>query len=254
MTDVIEAALAGAMAALDVQERVWAVGVAHLVDIPEIREFSDEEVKLVIDLAQELADFPSGPVGYLPGGADRTTEEDYRLITLTHPGAPHLQMKIGLGIAGFVAVGLNRSGHFGGGENLPSGVLLSDVESVMADVFTLSMTAAIQMGYFGPIDMAFAISPEGPGATPAFYALDGATGEPALTRTFDTPLPVVPHRTELSVEVTAESVLADLSELATRFAHMVGSAPQLVDNRYAVELADDADPIRIAHERKAAQA
>lgn len=124
----------------------------------------------------------------------------------------------------------------------------------MADVFTLSMTAAIQMGYFGPIDMAFAISPDGPGATPAFYALDEATGEPALTRTFDAPLPVVPHRTELSVEVTAESVLADLSELATRFAHMVGSAPQLVDNRYAVELADDADPIRIAHERKAAQA
>lgn len=76
MTDVIEAALAGAMAALDVQERVWAVGVAHLVDIPEIREFSDEEVKLVIDLAQELADFPSGPVGYCreaPTGRPRRT-------------------------------------------------------------------------------------------------------------------------------------------------------------------------------------
>lgn len=253
MTDVIDAALAGAKAALDIQERAWVIGVAHLVDIPEIREFSEGETQLIIDLARELADFPSGPVGYLPFDLEQELEEDYRLITLTHPSAPHVEMKIGLGIAGFVAVGLTRGGYLGSADLVPSGLLVSDVESVMADVYTLTMTAAVHLGYLGPIDMAFVVSEEGPGAAPVFYVVDEASGAPTPAHALEVPLDVVTHRTELTPETTAPDILNDLAALAARFTATVGSDPQLVEARFAGEIGGPLDPIRVAQQRKAAR-
>lgn len=250
--DVIEAALAGAKAALDIQDRLWVIGVARLADIPEIREFSEAEVREVIDLARETSDFPSGPAGYLPDGVTQELEEDYRLVSLAHPDAPHLQMKLGLGIAGFVAIGLTRTGNFGSGIVDPSGVLISDVESVMADVYTLALTAAVLLGYFGPIDMAFTLSDVGPGAQPSFYALDETTGRPVRTFSLSAPMEVIEDSTALTSESTNETLLADLLALVARFTATIDSAPQLMESRFAGSTIRDRDPLGQARSHKAA--
>lgn len=227
--DVLTGAIEGARAALDTEVRLWMIGVAHLVDVPEVREFSADEVNSVIDLAMQHTQFPNGPVGSLLDGFSQTLNPEYRLITLHSDAAPHLEMQLGLGISGYVAVGLTRSGDFGGGVRHPSGVLLSDFESVLADTYSLAVGAAVHLNYLGPIEMVFDVAYDAPQQPLAFFALDEATGELMCISEGVDDFPELRHRLVLSASSTPYSLHQDLNELGQRFVDQVGwDGPQLV--------------------------
>lgn len=145
--DILTVAVASASDALDTQRRPWLLGVAHLVDHPLSGEFSEESVQSVIDIAMATVQSPSGPVDFIPSVFAQTLNTDYRMITLAGDAAPHLELKIGFGIAGVVAVGLTRSDVLDDGSTRPGAVVLTDLESVLADTVTLAIGSAIELGY-----------------------------------------------------------------------------------------------------------
>lgn len=227
--DVLTGAIEGAKAALDTDERLWIVGVAHLVDVPEVREFTADEVNSVIDLAMKHTQFPNGPVGSLVDGFTQTSNPDYRLITLRSDAAPHLEMQLGLGISGYVAVGLTCSGNVGDGVVHPAGVFLSDFESVLADTYSLAVAAAVQLRYLGPIEMVFDLAYDAPQQPFAFYALDEDTGRTICVRDGVSEFSELRHRLLLSASSTPYSLHQDLNALGQRFVDQVGwDGPQLV--------------------------
>lgn len=244
---VIDVALDGARAALDTDERIWLIGIGRLVGVPPTREFSAEEVAGIVSLTQHTSGFPTGPFGYIPEGFRQELTSEYRYVSLVSPSAPHLQMQLGLGHGGFAAAALTRSGTFDDGAYMPSAVLLTDMESIMADVYSLAITTAVYVGYIGPVEMGFVVSNDGPGATPDFFALDEDSGELTCTAAFDRPLEPLYHRYEFTEDSTAASVHDDLIAVATRFAARIGvDGPQLVARAASNKLDYINDPIKIA--------
>lgn len=222
--DLMEVALGGAMDQLDTENRVWLLGLGHLTTIPPVREFSEAEVRQVIAMSREFSEFPTGPVRYSQGGYHEHLEPfGYRMVTLSPPSAPHLEMKFGLGIAGFVAVGLTRSGHLDNGDVEPAAVLLSDFESVMADTYTLAVASALLLGYTGTVDVMFTVSAEGPGRMPQFFHLDDETGELRRAPSRIGPMEPVRHQFDLSPETTGKDVHLDLYGIARQLADEVGA-------------------------------
>lgn len=248
--DMLGVALQGATAALDCAERIWLVGLARLTEVPETREVASEEVQQVIAMCQEMGTFPSGPVGYLPDGYRVDSGDGYRSVSLSSESAPHLEMKLGIGQAGFVALGLTRTGRFDRGYELPSGVLITDMESVMADVYILAIATTALLGHLGRVDMVFAVSGDGPGRTPSFYALDEDDGSMVCTGQLSSPLPPLRHSFELTPDTGAESIHLDLYAVARRFAQSVGAADaQLVTQSLGDQEAYRDNPLTTAFQR-----
>ncbi|WP_168582465.1 hypothetical protein [Gephyromycinifex aptenodytis] len=228
-TDVLDEALVGAAAAVDVHNRIWILGVGRLVEAYDAPEFSEDDLRQILSVAADSVVFPSGPVRYLPQGYQQQVQPEYRLITYSSPQAPHLQMTLGLGASGFAAVALTRSGVLPTHEHDPCAVLLTDLESILADTFTLSVTTAAYTGYFGPIEMAFAVSGDGPGSTPNVYTVDGESGELICAARFDNPLPPLYHGSELTADSTIESLYTELLDVAAQAAQLIGvDEPQLL--------------------------
>lgn len=174
---ILTAALERAAEALHADEKLWLYGMARLVDLPMDSEPTDADFVRVIDAAQAQSDFPSGPFGYIPSGFTQEVEPEFRMVSLHADAAPHLDVKIGLGVSGFVAVGFSRSDTFEDGIRRPGGVLLSDFESVLADTYALTVATAAEIGYTGPVEVSFTIlrGEELPPCT--LYSLDPETGD-----------------------------------------------------------------------------
>lgn len=162
---------------LGADKKLWLFGMAHLSDLETSDGPSDDDFVQVIEAAQRESGFPSGPVAYIPNGFTQEVEPDFRMVSLRPPGALNLEMKLGLGIAGFVVVGLARDDLFEDGVTRPGGVLLSDFESVIADTYALTAATAEATAYTGPVDVAFTIL-RGENLPPCtLYSLDHETGE-----------------------------------------------------------------------------
>ena len=154
---LLKESLGRAAGALGAEQKVWLYGMAHLLNLPVESQPTDDDFVDVLVRAQADSDFPSGPVAYIPNGFTQEVEPEFRMVTLRSPAAPHLEMKVGLGIAGFVAVGLTRSDTFEDGRVRPAAVLLSDFESVLADTYALVAATAAAAAYTGPVEVAFTI-------------------------------------------------------------------------------------------------
>lgn len=231
MTDELLIASADIAAGeLDAERRVWLVGVAHLADVPEIREMAPGEVTEIIHVANTTVDFPSGPVGFVDGGFTVEDNPDYALLTLASASAPHLELKLGLGMAGFVAVGLTRTDVLDDGSHWPGAVLLSDVESVLADIVQLGIAAALRIGYWGPINLLIKVADRRPEASLSVLTVDEETGRAVLLRELPSgESPTVLGTMSYTAESTPRSVHAELRAVAEQLATQFGAPePQLI--------------------------
>lgn len=250
MSQLIDIALDGAAEALDPAVRPWILGVAHLVDTsPEQEAFDPATIESVLDLASRTVQFPSGPVGFVAGGYESRPEPDFQLVTLSSAKAPHLELKIGLGIAGFVAVGLTRSDVFDDGVTRPAGALLTDMESVIADTYTLSIASALQLGYVGPIDYGFTVAYDGQGRGLTLYTLDEATGRPVEVVTDGARMAPSVGRITYSPEKTLVEAHMDVYEMARGLLARYDRTPQLIDLPGRSGDGYDGDPLGAKAER-----
>lgn len=230
MTDeILTAALDGAVAALDTARRPWIVGIAHLVDVPlDAGEFSRSSVESVIEIATATVDFPSGPISYIPSGYVLDYNADYQLIRVVGEGAPHLEMQLGLGIAGFVAVGLTRSDVLDDGTQQAGAVVLSDVESVVADTFVLAVGAALELDYSGDIDYLVAVVDSRADVEPAYFAIDEESGALRRVDMQGRRFEAVDSRATFGPQTQPRDVHEDIAALGARVASQFGTEPQLV--------------------------
>lgn len=114
----------------------------------------------------------------------------------------------------------------------PSAALLTDLEAVLADLYSVTLTVALTAGRSCPIDMRLLIPENGPGAKPTYYAPDEQTGELVPIRRPKKPFTPIDHRYEITAETTPERVDEDLVALATGMAKQIGArAPYLVTHR-----------------------
>ena len=232
MDDVVAAsALAGADEALDTDARLWILGLAHITELNARNPPLVDEIEQVLDLCRSSMDFPAGPVRYHAQGWELIEAETFRALVLTPPEAPHLQLRIALGRDGVVGVAMTRSGRADGVDD-PSAALLTDLEAVLADLYSVTLTVALTVGRRCPIDMRLLIPENGPGATPTYYAPDDQTGELVPLRRNKKPFKPIDHRYEITAETTPEQVDEDLVALATAMAKQIGArAPYLVTHR-----------------------
>lgn len=236
---------------LDTHRRAWLIGVAHLAGLPPETEFGQQDAREVLDVAGRTSAFPSGPVSYVDGGYEIASHPDYLGTTVRGPSAPHLELQLGLGTAGFVAVGFTRTGILDDGTECPGAVLLSDCESVIADTWTLAIGAALQIGYRGRIEACFAIAYTREDETVPIFALDDDTGVPVARGTASTDdVPRVVRHLELTDATSAREIHVELYSAARDLASFFGSTtPELVPTPYA-EGHDDYGPDVLAFERR----
>lgn len=229
---LLAVALARAAEALGFNERVWLYGMAHLVDLPVESEPTDDHFVRVIDAAQAESDFPSGPVAYIPSGFTQEVEPEFRMVSLRPAAAPHLEMKLGLGVAGFVAVGLTRSDMFEDGASRPAAVLLSDFESVISDTYALTVATATEASYTGPVELAFTILRGEALAPSTLYSLDPETGEYVVENSGLHRFEPLTARFELTEPLTggaSPEVTTSLDKVARKLARRFNqSRPQLL--------------------------
>lgn len=231
---VAQAALEYAEAMLDTQERLWIVGVSHITAASSYHAPFVGEAEQIFDLCRSAMDFPACPIEFRPGSWEEVDTQDYRGISLSPPDAPHLQLRIVLGREGVVGVGLTRSGRFDTCEE-PRAVLLADIEAVMADLYSVTLTVALTAGLICPIDMMFFIPEAGPGKAPIYYARKPDSAELALLRRDNKPFKRIDHRYEITPETTPDEADSDLVALARLMARQIGAkAPELVLNRRPV--------------------
>lgn len=236
--DILDVALARALADLDISRRLWLIGVAHLAGVPETAEFTADEVKGIIERAAGVTGFPTGPVGFAPGGYAQQAAPDYRKVTLSGgAAAPYLETQLGLGIPGFVGVGSTRSGRFEDGHVEDGAIVLTDYEAVLADTFVLSLTAAVHLGYHGPINMAFTVGHAIPGVTPMLYVVDEDTGRRRRQHVLLEELPVFKHTLVFTEESTPYLIHRDLDALGQRVAEQFG-----LDHSQLLSLLDQHSP------------
>lgn len=245
MTDeILTAARAGAIAALDTGRRPWIVGIAHLTGVPlDAGEFSREAVESVIEIATSTVDFPAGPVGYIPSGFVLDYNADYQLIRVVGDGAPHLEMQLGLGIAGFVAVGLTRSDLLDDGTAEPGAVVLSDIESVVADTFVLAIGAALELDYTGDIDYLFSVIDSRADVEPTYFAIDEESGELRRVDTQGRRFEDVESRAAFTAQTQPRDVHMDIIAVGSQIALQFGTEPQLVALKSDDHVGYQGDPL-----------
>lgn len=228
--DIVTLARRQAEESVDARERAWIIALAHMAEMPAERVFTVEEARDVIDVCDATAVFPSGPVGLTAGGFDIEENPDFQLINLSVASAPHLRYQIGFGNAGFVALGLTRSGVIDEGITRAGAVLLSDYESVLGDVVTVGIAAALQLGYTGRIDFHVWIAYAAPGATCTYYALDAENAQLYVTgESSPDESPVVHGGMVLEESTTPRQIHTELYALGCGLAASFGvPEPQLI--------------------------
>lgn len=225
--EFLELALSMSSAQLDHDRRPWIVGVGHLMGTPFSEEFSEETFKSALNIAMTTTEFPSGPVRYMPETYVQEVGEDYRLVRVASAAAPHLELQIGLGGAGVVALGLTRTDILDDGSTLRGAVTLSDVESMIADTVTLSIAAALELGYTGHFEYCTAIAYSRPDGTLTFLAIDEETGQMTTTREGVAEFEPVFSDFEFSSQTTPRQVHEFIYSVATRAAEQFEGTPQL---------------------------
>ena len=227
--DMLTVAIESASDVLDTQQRTWLLGVAHMTDYPSSGEFSEEAVRRVIDIAMSTVQFPSGPIDFIPAGFTQTLNPDFQMITLAGETAPHLELKIGFGIAGVVAVGLTRSDTLDSGATHPGAVVLTDLESVLADTVTLALGSALELAYTGPIDFRFAVAQRRADVEVTFFAIDEDSARlqecPDCGPDFDP----VGGRLLFTDQTTPRQVHKFIYDMACDASRQFGVVPQLVE-------------------------
>lgn len=226
--DVLVAALGLAADLLDTDERTWVVGAVHLADLPlDTPALSDEKVRSVLEIATTTVEFPSGPISYLGPEYELDLHSNHRLVRI-HGGehAPHLEMQIGFGVSGFVALALTRSDVFDDGSVHEGGIPLADLESVIADTYVLAIGAGLAQAYTGRLEFAFNTFDSRPGVTPVAYTIDEDTGGlvPALLQDG---FVLTRGSTVVDETMTPRSAHTDIHRMAEVATRRFGVAPQL---------------------------
>ncbi len=172
-------ALAVATTLLDTDRRAWVIGIAWLAEEGRGRRPQAEDVDPVLRACRETEEFPCGAMGYVTMDGEPEINETYRMAAMHHrrDGADYLDIRIALGVEGFLGYGFTRSGVLADGPGQPNHVLLSDVEATIADLAMLSAFSAAHLGYQGPVETVIGISWTGEPEPLRLRALDPETGE-----------------------------------------------------------------------------
>lgn len=245
--EILRFALDGAAERLNTGDRPWLVGVAHLAEMPlDAGEFAPEAVQSVIDIARSTVGFPTGPLHYSPSEAVVVeANPEYQLIRVRSDDQPHLEMQLGLGIAGFVALGLTRSDVFDGGSSEPGGVIIADLESVIGDLVVLAIGSALELGYRGPIDLAINVVDTRPGVELVYYAIDDETGGLVRADVGGRPFEPLLDRLMFLDDTGPRDVHAAMRQIAVRLSGQFGVGPQLVSEVLAEDHEEYVnDPLR----------
>lgn len=247
--DMLDIALSSAVEVLDCDRRPWMLGAAHMVNHPLTGEFSEEAVRSVIELAMTTLQFPSGPIDFIPAGFTQTLNPEYRMITLAGDSAPHLELKIGFGIAGVVAVRLTRSDILDDGSCHPGAVVLTDWESVLGDTVGLALGSAIELGYMGPIDFRFTVADRRPDVQLQMFRLEEDTAKVQACCEGKTQLEEVGGSIVLSAQSTPMGIHEFVYDLAVAVSRQFDTEPQLVTRPNVGDELYEGDPLH--HSRMA---
>lgn len=223
--DLMSVAMDSAISKLD-PDRVWLVGVVRLVDTPAEVDFTVEQAEQVIDIARLTTQFPSGPFDFIPGGYTLVSNPDHRIVTLRSDDVAHLEASFGFGPAGIVATAFSRGDVLDDGSTVPGAVVLTDLESVVADTVIIGCAAAVALGYVGEMEAMIGIgAPEGKELT--FLAIDETHG--GLTTVGHDVEEFRPVRDtfHFTLETAAPEAHAFLLGLGTEAAAQLGAVPQL---------------------------
>lgn len=231
MGEILDVAFGGAAATLDTRRRPWVLGVAHLTGVPgDQAPFDVDTIRSLLDVASSTVHFPSGPLDFVPGGYERRLNDLYELVTFASEAAPQLELKIGFGAAGFVAVAFTRSDVFDDNVTRPGGVLLTDAESVVADTYILAVTSALELGYDGGIDFIFDVVYDRTDPPLTVHALDEHTGQVVpVTSSRAVSEPVYGHAEYSRERTTPRSAHQDIHRLASDLVGLFGRTPQFVE-------------------------
>lgn len=176
--DLLEASLDEALTLLDVDRRAWIVGVAHLSDLPLDHPVPDlNTIGAVFGWAREQGLFPTGALNYVADADATLLAKDIVTMTFRHKdsdGGDFLEVMVGFGAAGFVALGMTRTGNLGRERGRPADVLVTDVEAACLDLGVIGTLTAQMLGYTGPIDMGLSLSDQIPGRPLCLRSFDEA--------------------------------------------------------------------------------
>lgn len=164
---LLQASLGEAARLLDVDRRAWILGVGHLRDVDPARPMPPlDRFGAVFAWAREQGLFPTGALNYVGDAEASLLAQDIATLTFRHKddrGDDYLEVMVGVGIAGFFAVGMTRTGNLGSETGRPADVIVTDVEAACADLAVVGTLAGQMLHYEGPVDMALSISDEVPG-------------------------------------------------------------------------------------------
>lgn len=164
---------------LDTRDRAWVVAVARLVGREDDPIPSVDHLTAVLAGLESRGDFPSGPFRYVDAEVTRDLHDVYRAARrqVDVDGEPYLDSVVGFGHAGFLAMGLTRSGRIAEDEpQQPTHVLLADVESIIVDMRAFAEEAALDAGHVGRVEVLVGIACEVPDQPLMLRHLDQATG------------------------------------------------------------------------------
>lgn len=226
--DLLSYAVQAASGILDTGRRTWLLGAAHLTEQPLDSTLDAELVRQVIDLATRTTQFPSGPLDFIPKGFQQEINVDHRIVTLSSEAAPHLQLKIGFGDAGILAIGLTRTDVLDDGTRHPGAVVLSDLESVAADAVIIAVGSAMALGYWGPIDFYLTVRDDRPGQDLTLFGIDDETAILETMRTGVEQFDPVRRRLVFHPDCGARDVHQFLYGLVREASRQFGTSPQLV--------------------------
>lgn len=147
--------------ALDTDRRAWIVGLARLVDAPDVTP-APTWCRLLRD-AIAVGDFPTSPVPFeiedvLVACAGRMDVH----ASATLPGGRRLDYRI-IGGPRSVAVALTRNGQLDDSSHRPGHVQLADAESVLLDTVTLIQRLAHAVGHATGCHLVLGIACDIPG-------------------------------------------------------------------------------------------
>lgn len=179
-TDAMTQAIYDAAGHLDIGGRAWVIGIGRLVG-NEADDIPDEALmRRILEEAYDSEEFPAGQLAYVPDREPVRVNPEFHMVTVSHAtpdGEPFLELKIGFGIAGFVAVGFTRSGRLGDDRVEPSHVLLADVEASIVDVGHLLTLLAQHRDYVGECEVIISVASDVPGRPVRLRAFDETVGE-----------------------------------------------------------------------------
>lgn len=172
-------ALATATTMLDTDRRAWVIGIAWLREAEGPGTPRGVDVDEILRACRENAEFPCGAMGYVTLDGEPEINESYEMASLHHrrDGEDYLDIRVAVGVEGFLGYGFTRSGVLGERGGLPSHVLLTDVEAAIADLGTLAAFSTAHLGYEGPVDTVVGIGWSAGDVPLWLRALDPESGE-----------------------------------------------------------------------------